>query len=111
MELLIKYHVKCTNEEENEVRNKLTTDFKFRRELIFNNLHIVTSYFDVRTINYFSTVVKQLFQYNDVWWRYEFAKSCCEIHSHSIICSLKHARKVHDALQCGHFLDEGHPHG
>ena len=109
LELLIKYYVNCTNEDENEVRNKLTTDFKFRRELILNNLHIVTSYFDVRTINYFSTVVKQLFQYNDVWWRYEFAKSRGEIHSHSIICSSKHARKVHDALQCGQLLHEEEP--
>ena len=41
--------------------------------------------------------------------RYEFAKSRGEIHSHSIICSSKHARKVHDALQCGQLLDEGHP--
>ena len=28
LELLIKYYVKCTNEDEKEVRNKLTTDFK-----------------------------------------------------------------------------------
>ena len=53
--------------------------------------------------------LKQLFQYNDVWWRYEFAKSHGEIHIHSIICSSKHARKVHDALQCGQLLDEEQP--
>ena len=109
MELLIKYYVPCTNEDANEVRNKLTTDFKFRRELILNNLHIVTSDFDVRTINYFSTVVKQLFKYNDVQWRCEFAKSRGEIHSHSVTCSSKHARKVHDVLHSGQLLDEEQP--
>ena len=69
------------------VRNLISTDYKFRRELVLENLHIVTSYFDARTINYFSSVIKELMQYDDVWWRYEFAKSRGEIHSHAIVCS------------------------
>ena len=99
MELLIKYHAECTNMDLQEVRNLISIDYKFRRELVLDNLHIVTSYFDARTINYFSSVIKELMQYDDVWWRYEFAKSRGEIHSHAIVCSSKHAKNVQTALE------------
>ena len=99
MKLLIKYHAECTIMDLQEVRNLISTDYKFRRELVLDNLHIVTSYFDARTINYFSSVIKELMQYDDVWWRYEFAKSRGEIHSHAIVCSSKHAKNVQTALR------------
>ena len=67
-----------------EVRNLISTDYKFRRELVLENLHIVTSYFDGRTINYFPSVIKELMQYDDVWWRYKFAKRRGKIYSHAI---------------------------
>ena len=34
--------------------------------------------------------MKEICQYDDIWWRYEFAKSRGAIHSHAIIFSKKH---------------------
>ncbi|XP_057310732.1 uncharacterized protein LOC130648690 [Hydractinia symbiolongicarpus] len=93
-ELLIKYHALINNLNEDTVRQQMENDSKFKREMILQNLHIVTQYFDARTINYFATVDKKVFQYNDSWWRYEFAKGRGEIHGHAIISSSKHAQKV-----------------
>ena len=46
-ELLIKYHATINQENVNDVRHKLDTDSSFKRELILNNLHIVTQYFAI----------------------------------------------------------------
>ena len=98
-ELLIKYVAKTGNLTEDYLRQKLQNDSTFKRQLILSNLHIVSSYFDARTINYFATVNRELFAYDDCWWRYEFAKSRGEIHSHSVILSIKHAQKIEAAMQ------------
>ena len=98
-ELLIKYHANINNLNEHDVREKLNTNSAFKRELIMSNLHIITNYFDARCINYYATVSKEIFQISDVWWRYEFAKSRGEIHSHAVISSAKHARQVENAMQ------------
>ena len=98
LELLITYYCKTNNCDENDVRQKVDTNPKFKKDLIFKNLHIVTSYFDSRTINYYATVGKELFQYSDMWWRYEFAKSRGEIHSHALINSVSHYKQVESAM-------------
>ena len=98
-ELLIKYVAKTGNLTEDYLRQKFQNDSTFKRQLILSNLHIVSSYFDARTINYFATVNRELFAYDDCWWRYEFAKSRGEIHSHSVILSIKHAQKIEAAMQ------------
>ena len=41
----------------------------------------------------------ELFQYDNCWGLYEFAKSRGEIHSHSVILSIKHAQKIESAMQ------------
>ena len=99
LELLIKYYAAINSEQENSVKEKLLGDSKFKRQLVLQNLHIVTAYFDTRTINYYASVLKEAFQYDDVWWRNEFAKSRGEIHSHAIIFSKKHALKIKSALE------------
>ena len=67
------------------IRQKSEGDPNYKRRIILDNLHIVTSYFDARTVNYYATVMKELTQYDDFWIRYEFAKSRGEIHSHGIL--------------------------
>ena len=69
-ELLIKYVAKTGNLTEDYLRQKLQNDSSFKRQLILSNLHIVSSYFDARTINYFATVNRELFAYDDCWWRF-----------------------------------------
>ena len=55
-----------------DIRQKLKNGKSFKRQLTLSKLHIVSSYFDARTINYFAT--GELFSYDDCWWRYKFAK-------------------------------------
>ena len=87
LQLLVKYYAAIKNEDEDTIKEKVMCDNKFKRELVLQNLHIVTQYFDARTVNYYSTVMKELLQYSDVWWRYEFAKFRGEIHSHAVVFS------------------------
>ena len=44
-------------------------------EIFLLATHVVTQYFDARTIKYYAIVNKQIFQYKDCWWCYEFVKS------------------------------------
>ena len=99
LQLLAKYHAEIHNECAKIVKDKMDTDFNYRRQMVLNNLHIVTTYFNARTINYYATVMKETLQYDDVWWRYEFAKSRGAIHSHAVVSSTKHANKIKDAME------------
>ena len=92
--LLIKYHSAIHRKDEKDIHDKFYNDNSFKRNLILKNLHIVTNYFDARVINYNATVNKILYDYSDVWWRYEFAKSRGEIHSHAVVFSATHAAKI-----------------
>ena len=85
LQLLSKYHALVNNECEKDVREKMDADFNFRHQMVLQNLHIVTTYFNARTINYYATVMKKTLQYGDLWFRYEFAKSRGAIHSHAVI--------------------------
>jgi len=82
LDLLSKYHAQVSNVCEKEVRKRMDEDFTFRRQIVLQNLHIVTTYFNARTINYYATVMKETLQYGDLWFRYEFAKSRGAIRSH-----------------------------
>ena len=42
--------------------------------------------------------MKETLQYDDIWWRYEFAKSRGAIHSHAVVSSSRHADKIKEAL-------------
>ena len=106
LQLLSKYHAHLYNECEQDVKEKLNADFNFRRQMVLNNLHIVTSYFNARTINYYATVMKETLQYDDVWWRYEFAKSRGAIHSHAVVSSTRHAVKIKEALDSEDAADQ-----
>ena len=106
LQILSKYHAHINNMCEKDVREKMETDFNFRRQMVLQNLHIVTSYFDARTINYYATVMKETLQYDNVWWRYEFAKSRGAIHSHAVISSSKHANKIREALDSENPADQ-----
>ena len=75
LNLLIKYYSLINQKDESVIREKVNSDNKFKRSLVLENLHIVTNYFDTRTINYYASVMKETLQYDDVWWRYEFAAS------------------------------------
>jgi len=77
---------------------KLNEDKHFLRKTVLENLHIVTLYFEARSINYYNTVCKNIFQANDYWFRFEFAKARGQIHSHGIIFSETHAKNVENAL-------------
>ena len=92
--LLIKYIAQINGEPESDIRLKFTNDSKYRHQVILQNQHIVTSYFDIRHTNYKDTVLKHLFQYEDFWSRYEFAKSRGQIHSHSLYFSKLHYQIV-----------------
>jgi len=48
--------------------------------------------------NYYNTVYKELFQCDDYFFRYEFAKSRGQIHTHGILFSNEHAKKIEQAL-------------
>ena len=56
LDILIKYLAKINGLEFNTVKEKVCSDNAFRRSLVLQNLHIVTTYFDARTINYYKTI-------------------------------------------------------
>ena len=74
-------------------------DSTFRHTLIMKNQHIVTHYFDTRLLNYMCSVGVELFDFCDYWFRYEFAAGRGMIHSHGVIFSLSHAKKIREALE------------
>ena len=41
----------------NSVMERIKNDFSYHRKLVLSNLHIVTKYFESRTLNYYKTVV------------------------------------------------------
>eukprot|EP00111_Clytia_hemisphaerica_P012308 TCONS_00036142-protein len=88
--LLIKYLAQINGEPEKDMRAKFNSDSRFHHQALLQNQHIVTTYFDVRHNNYKETVLKELFQYDECWSRYEFAKSRGQIHSHSLYFSNSH---------------------
>ncbi|XP_066920336.1 uncharacterized protein [Clytia hemisphaerica] len=92
--ILIKYLSQITGDLEADLQVKFKSDSKFRHQVLLQNQHIVTSYFDARHHNYINTVLKELFQYEEFWSRYEFAKSRGQIHSHSLFFSKQHYDKV-----------------
>ena len=64
-EVLIKYHLKTTVEDEEYIRDKFANDSTFRHSIIMRNNHIVTHYFDTRLLNYMSSVGAELFDFHD----------------------------------------------
>ena len=97
-ELLIKYHSKTTGDDLMVVREKFSQDTAFRHDLIMKNQHIVSHYFDTRLLNYMNSVQLELFDFSDYWYRYEFAAGRGMIHSHGVIFSTSHAKKIEEAL-------------
>ena len=69
---------------------KKMNDMHFNRQIVLQNLHIVTLYFQARTINFYNTVGVELFNADDYWFRFEFAKSRGQIHSHGVLFSENH---------------------
>ena len=106
--LLIEYEsvVKGIPREQLEEKVK---EFSYYQQMVLNNLHIVTNYFDIRTVNYYTTVAREVFQTSDMWIRYEFAKGRGEIHSHAIIFSNKRAQKVKEAMKMVTINNNGKP--
>ena len=96
--LLAKYISTYSNDDTQSILDQLNTDTHFLRQTDLQNLHIVTRYFEARSINYYNTVAKELYQANDYWFRFEFTKARGQIHSHGIIFSELHAKKVEEAL-------------
>ena len=47
------------------------------------------------------TASQELYQYDDVWLRYEFAKSRGAIHAHALVSSMRHAYMSMEALRAG----------
>ena len=97
-QLLAKYEVAVNGVTYDSVMERIKNDFPYLRKLVLSNLHIVTKYFECRTLNYYRTVAKELFQTSDMWVRFEFAKGRGEIHSHAIVFSEGHAKKFKDAM-------------
>ena len=87
---MAEYLSKSGQEKTENILDKITADSKYRHQVLLENQHIVTSYFDARLINYENTFLKEGLQYNDSWNRYEFAKSRGQIHSHSLYFSKAH---------------------
>ena len=65
--------------------------------------HIVSHYFDLRTKSYFNTVMKNAFNVDTYWYRYEFAKSRGMIHWHGLCWRSDREPHLllHEALQKG----------
>ena len=79
----------------------LRTDNSYLRDVLQECGHITTTYFDAHATNYYATVLKEVMQYDDAWWRYEFAKSRGAIHSHSLLSSRMHRAMTEAAQRCG----------
>jgi hypothetical protein len=72
-----------------------------RRAAIMGNLHLIAAYFDVRTVNYYNSVLRAMLDLDDAWWREEGAEGRGMFHWHMIAHSLAHRRKVNEALRAG----------
>ena len=77
-------------------------DPAFKRRMLLESGHVVAAYFDARTCNYFSTVGRELYEIDDVWWRYEFAKSRGAVHAHALLSSLRRHLRRKAALRRGY---------
>ena len=97
-QLLAKYLKHTTGDDKQDYLNELNTNSHFLRKTVLENLHIVTRYFEARSLNYYNTVARELFDSDDYWFRFEFAKARGQIHSHGIIFSKTHAKNIEDAL-------------
>ena len=96
--LVAKFHARIHNLDEDEVFQRMQSDSSFKHRLLVENGHIITNYFHVRTINYKNTVLKELYDWTDIWLRDEFAKSRGQIHDHDIIYSKTHHSKVYGIM-------------
>ena len=94
-ELLIKYHALICNKDIDAIRNRFYDDNEFKMKLIQENNHIITQHFDARHLNYINTVDMELFDCDDIWFRYEFALLRGAIHGHKCIYS----KSQWDAIQ------------
>ncbi|KAH3883662.1 hypothetical protein DPMN_007622 [Dreissena polymorpha] len=81
-------------------------DKKILVSILQNNSHIVSHYFNLRTQEYFETVMKTAFKVDTFWYRYEFAKSRGMIHFHGLCwrSDREPHNLLHEALKNG--LDE-----
>ena len=84
-----------------EAAERLQSEGAFKRQTLLECGHVVTNLFDARTVNYYATVAKELFQVDDVWWRYEFAKSRGAIHAHALLSSYLHSCRLRAAMEEG----------
>lgn len=100
-DVLAQYLHITTGEPKDDIYDKMKNDHVYRRKQLLKCGHIVVNYFDARTCNFFRTVLKELFQADDWWFRYEFAMSRGFIHFHSLIYSKDHATNVTCALRNG----------
>ena len=89
-----------------EAAERLQSEPAFKRQTLLECGHVVTNLFDARTVNYYATVAKELFQVDDVWWRYEFAKSRGAIHAHALLSSHLHYRRLRAAMEEGVVVGE-----
>ena len=96
--LVIKFHSMINNIEEESVEEEFFSSSAFRHKLLAENCHIVTNYFHARDMNYKNTVLKELYDWTDIWVRDEFAKLRGQIHSHSIVYSKSHFSKVNEIM-------------
>ena len=99
--MLAKYIASIQRTDENVIAQDLLSNRHKLRRAVLSNLHIVTQYFNARSINYDNLVLRELFQADDYWMRYEFAKARGQIHSHGIIFSSSHASQIEQALDMG----------
>ena len=58
IKLLLKHISAIESENVNDIENGFMTNPQLLRRAVLNNLHIVTSYFDARSKNYYNTVCK-----------------------------------------------------
>ena len=77
---------------------RVATDPAYKRKMLLECGHVVTQAFDARTVNWFATLAREQFQLDDVWWRYEFAKSRGAIHAHALISSWLHHKRLQKAM-------------
>ena len=54
MNLMVQYLSRVDDVDESHIRGHIEYSPNYKRRLILDNLHIVTSYFDARTINHYS---------------------------------------------------------
>ena len=97
--LIVKLHAMIHDSDEADVWQQFNSNSAFKHKLVAQNGHIVTNYFHVRNVNYKNTVLKELYDWTDLWGRDEFAKSLGQIHDHSIIYSKTHNAKVQDVMK------------